>query len=287
MPDNHRQERAESLRHFLLSQALANQLDDEILEEALAIIKLPTEFLNINQITLDQLLDEWQAGHINTAEFNARWLHIIEEIQQGHKPESQRRPISKATHIPNWIAYLLLSGLAVSAFAGWLAYQAGLFQQLIPPPASANTPPPEPVKTTEKETPKACPTCAKPQPAAQETPKEANTHWPADYPIKAYVAEGFALAEPAKLAVAAYFQSNGVYPRSNAQIGLAPPTDIHSDAVSSVAVGEGGIIAVTYNKLVGKGQTLILQPSSAGGGPIVWDCKKGSVPSLYRPPHCR
>jgi len=283
MPSDHRLDRAQSLRGFLLSKALANHLDDDLLQDALALIKLPVKQLTATQLARDQLLDEWQAGAIDNNGFIAAWRRIAQDSRH----DRRLKPEVKTGSNKAWIPYAIVSGLMMSALFAWIGHkfwQLNERESAVPnlPPVHASAAAP---LAQEKTATLPCPACPDPLPPEQVISGVGGGHT-ADYPVRAYVAEGFSLADMAKVAVAEYFMTTGHYPDTNAQIGLPRPSDIRGNAVSSVAVGAGGMITVTYNQFVGQGKTLILRPLSSGGGPIMWDCKKGTVPSLYRPPHC-
>jgi hypothetical protein len=281
MSKSDRQTRAQTLREFLLSQALTNHLDDVVLQQALAIIKLPSEQLNITQTSLDQLLDEWQQGRVDKEQFLLAWAQITQD--QAHLFNLTHYDL-KTTPIRYWIPYIVVLAIVLSVMFGWQAYQFWMLEQEEKIASIPNNTTSPAVSLTEKllnQVTNPCPNCPAPLPTS---PAE-NNH--TDSAIENYVTEGLLLAAMAKTAVAEYYVSMGVYPNSNSQIGLAEPENIRGDAVSSVAVGNGGVITITYNKFVGQGQTIIIIPTSTGGGPIVWDCKKGTVPAEYRPPHCQ
>ncbi len=107
-----------------------------------------------------------------------------------------------------------------------------------------------------------------------------------DYTKRSHVSEGLTLASGAKASVTEYYSSNNVMPTSNASAGLATSTDISGNAVTSVAVGAGGLITITYNDKVANGTTLLLSPATGAGG-IKWKCKGGTVDAKFRPSNCR
>jgi type IV pilus assembly protein PilA len=133
-----------------------------------------------------------------------------------------------------------------------------------------------------------------------------------DYTVRAKVTEGLALASGAKVAVAESFQSNGTVPTTDALAGWSGAT---SKYVTSVVVGAGGRITITYNTAAGgitaltTGNTIILTPNIAGAalangatGAIDWACASasgtsaashnlsvtlGTVLAKYVPAECR
>lgn len=108
-----------------------------------------------------------------------------------------------------------------------------------------------------------------------------------DYTKRTHVSEGLSLAAGAKASVTEYYSSQGEWPDSNSAAGLDKASKITGNAVTSVEVGNSGVITVTYNSKVGTGSpTLKLKPSSSDGS-VTWDCKDGSVDKKYRPANCR
>jgi type IV pilus assembly protein PilA len=110
-----------------------------------------------------------------------------------------------------------------------------------------------------------------------------------DYLIRAQVTEGMSLASGAKAAVWDYFSNTGSYPGNNASAGLATPTSISGEYVSSVDV-TGGRITVAYdgpeaNKALAS-SVLILSPISNTGS-ISWSCTPSTVGGAYLPTSCR
>jgi len=110
-----------------------------------------------------------------------------------------------------------------------------------------------------------------------------------DYTVRAKVSEGMNLASAAKLGVAEYYQSVGTIPETNATAGIAASGSIRGNNVSSVAVGTGGAITITYSNDTNiQDNTLILTPDfTTNAGSITWTCTGGDVEDRYRPPECR
>ncbi|MES1940565.1 fimbrial protein (precursor) [Salinisphaera sp. T5B8] len=115
-----------------------------------------------------------------------------------------------------------------------------------------------------------------------------------NYTTRAKASEGLTLASSAKTAVAETYQTDGAYPTSNAEAGL--PGTISGEYVSSVVVGNGGVITVTFNSTDSalNGKTLTLTPSTTTGsgsaatatGSISWVCD-GTLDNQYKPANCR
>lgn len=107
-----------------------------------------------------------------------------------------------------------------------------------------------------------------------------------DYTKRSHVSEGLSLAGGAKTAVTEYYSSNGTWPTTNAQAGIASAASIKGNAVRQVQVAGSGVITVTFNTKVAPGATIILQGTDANGS-ITWDCKTGTLDSKFRPANCR
>jgi len=257
MSTENREARAQVLREFLLVKATENLIDDEVFHEALILIKKPLGQLSVAQFKQDQLLTVYQAGDIGKEAFHDAWgklsLEVRREAEAAKSKQGARRSnvVSQAAPSGSWVPILVVLALGIAGILGWMGFQLWQLKVLNQQEINASR-----VVQTEN-------------------------------PAQAYAAEGFNLASMAKMGVAEYYMSMGKYPNNNQEAGLPAPSDIRGDAVSSVEVGEGGVITVTYNQFVGEGQTLILRPTSSGGGPIVWECKGGTLPAQLRPAHCQ
>lgn len=106
-----------------------------------------------------------------------------------------------------------------------------------------------------------------------------------DYTVRARVTEGLSLASAAKTAISEFWATNGTLPTSNSEAGIAAPTDIRGNSVSSVTVSASGI-TVAFSGGVLAGETIVLNPDTATGA-VIWDCTGGSLAANYRPSSCR
>jgi type IV pilus assembly protein PilA len=111
-----------------------------------------------------------------------------------------------------------------------------------------------------------------------------------DYTVRARVSEGINVAAGAKAAVSESRLSTGAFPTTNAAAGLA--ATIASTYVTSVSVGAGGAITVTYNTAAGKipeiaGANTIIFNGSFIGSTVRWECAGGTVDDRFRPARCR
>ena len=108
-----------------------------------------------------------------------------------------------------------------------------------------------------------------------------------DYVARAKIMEGLSLAQAARTAVAASFQSLGRMPAGS---NTADPNSFNLPAaasfsgkyVSSITVAGGsGVISIVYNGNVGdgvtSGQKLTLTPLTSPQAAIVWACGYASV----------
>ena len=120
-----------------------------------------------------------------------------------------------------------------------------------------------------------------------------------DYTIRSKVAEGLNLSGSAKLAVAETFDSEGRFMTTQASYGLPAAASINGNHVSTIGVAADGVITITYRDsgLGGNpsadGKTVVLEPSSANPGSLVWVCDDtgsataGTMANKYRPSACR
>jgi type IV pilus assembly protein PilA len=104
-----------------------------------------------------------------------------------------------------------------------------------------------------------------------------------DRVIRAQVAEGLALADIAKQAIATEYARSGKLPADNASAGLPPADRIVGNYVSSLAV-EGGAVQISFGQLSNRnlaGKVLSLRPAMVPAYkqvPIAWVCGQASVP---------
>jgi len=130
-----------------------------------------------------------------------------------------------------------------------------------------------------------------------------------DYTVRSQVTEGLNLAAAAKTAVAESFASNQTWPNSNTTAGLTPnATDINGKYVTSVGVGAGGQITITYGNQAVKiaTGTMTLTPYTDPNNDVSWQCGDHAMPGTltiatgaaagnanavllpkYRPANCR
>ena len=121
-----------------------------------------------------------------------------------------------------------------------------------------------------------------------------------NYVARAQVAEALSLTGGTKIALAEYFNTNGVFPDDNTKIGLkADGTDISGKYVTSVLVTAGagdlakttGILTALFAAGAHKsiaGGTMTLT-GTAKGGSISWACASTGTPVIttYLPSTCQ
>jgi len=120
-----------------------------------------------------------------------------------------------------------------------------------------------------------------------------------DYVKRAHISEGLVLSAGAKMAVLEYFSSNNTFPQTNTctsatdcngLVGLDVTTNIAGNAVTSLAVGNNGIITITYNNKVDATNNLLTLTPNNSGGAIIWNCASAGtngVNARYLPSRCR
>ena len=110
-----------------------------------------------------------------------------------------------------------------------------------------------------------------------------------DYAIRSQVAHGINLASAAKVAVAEYYQDQGVYPGDNATAGLAAAATITGKYVTQVEV-TGGLIKVTFGNDVNikiLNAVMTITPTDNDGS-MSWACTgDATLVDKWLPPACR
>ncbi|KTC99467.1 pilin [Legionella erythra] len=105
-----------------------------------------------------------------------------------------------------------------------------------------------------------------------------------DYTIRARVTEGLNLAASAKLAVSETAITNNALPATQAATGYVSPAATPN--VTSIVIGAGGVITITYTAAAGGG-TIIMTPTLQANGDVTWVCTGGTLLAKYRPASCR
>ena len=114
-----------------------------------------------------------------------------------------------------------------------------------------------------------------------------------DYVARAQASEAITLAEGQKNAILETWANRGVVPESNADAGIAAPTDISGRYVEQVEVGSGGAITATLRSpgpMSGLwGTTITLTPTfptTSSDANLVWACTSSAL-NRYLPLTCR
>ncbi|MEM4988530.1 pilin [Collimonas sp. H4R21] len=134
-----------------------------------------------------------------------------------------------------------------------------------------------------------------------------------DFTVRTKISEGLVLADDAKIAVVSAFQSTGLVPTQNSDTTYGGTTTKY---VSSVQIGAGGVITISYNyaptgitALSSTTNIILLTPNvnnlpltANASGSIDWACTSatkaaasahllvanlGTVPPKYAPAECR
>ena len=108
-----------------------------------------------------------------------------------------------------------------------------------------------------------------------------------DYTVRAHITEGLGIASTAKVAASEFYSNNGSACESNKQCGVAAAEEITNGSVSSVSVGEGSVITVTFSVAPIDGTTILLEPYLDDDDRFRWRCTGGSLANKYRPSSCR
>ena len=120
-----------------------------------------------------------------------------------------------------------------------------------------------------------------------------------NYVARTQMSEALSLASGSKVALAEYFQSNGVFPADNDTAGIGVNTTIKGKYVTSVtvsataataAVGAQGILTVSLDEAdthtLLKGGTMTLTGTDSGGS-IIWVCSSSATLTKYLPSSCK
>ncbi|WP_418357950.1 pilin [Shewanella basaltis] len=110
-----------------------------------------------------------------------------------------------------------------------------------------------------------------------------------DFTKRGHVSEGLSLAAGAKAAVTEYYSTEGAFPSSNGDAGIAPKANIVGNAVTGVEVIANGVIEVTFNSKVAAGAVLLLTPTDSTGS-VTWVCSAKDSTVLedaFLPSNCR
>ncbi len=112
-----------------------------------------------------------------------------------------------------------------------------------------------------------------------------------DHVARSQVAEALSLTTSLKVSAVEFYNTRGRYPTSNVSVGLASPSSIVGNFVSSVDVyGSPDIIEVTFGGRASDallGEVLQLSSILGHGGIEKWRCKAPNIRDRYLPSSCR
>ena len=110
-----------------------------------------------------------------------------------------------------------------------------------------------------------------------------------NYIIRAQIAEGLALSDPVKVAVADFNDQTGAFPANNSDATLGPPTNYTGSYVNSISV-TGAVISIQYGNGANaqiNGETVTITAVSNPGS-LEWVCATGgTISETYLPKSCR
>ena len=110
-----------------------------------------------------------------------------------------------------------------------------------------------------------------------------------NYIIRAQIAEGLALSDPVKVAVADFNDQTGAFPANNSDATLGPPTNYTGSYVNSISV-TGAVISIQYGNGANaqiNGETVTITAVSNPGS-LEWVCATGgTISETHLPTSCR
>ena len=105
-----------------------------------------------------------------------------------------------------------------------------------------------------------------------------------NYLIRSKVVEALSYGEHAKIAVSEYFQTNGVFPSNNTQVGVNSAALVGAYA-KALAIGQNGVITITTSIAEASGSILLTPLATASS--IKWDCSALYLEQKYLPSACK
>jgi type IV pilus assembly protein PilA len=109
------------------------------------------------------------------------------------------------------------------------------------------------------------------------------------YVTRTQVSEGLHVAQPARLAVAETFQSNGSFPSGNTEAGLTAADNFATEYVESITVADDGSgnIVIAYNDPPGVSDITLSPTASDIDGAVTWTCTGAEADVQFLPAECR
>lgn len=100
---------------------------------------------------------------------------------------------------------------------------------------------------------------------------------------RALAADAIARGSMFKTALAEYFMSNGQWPKTHAESGLAKPESYAGGAVSSISVGDKGNVVILLNEKIESGAKIRLIPEANEQSYVInWHCTTEGSEALKR-----
>ncbi|HSC68092.1 MAG TPA: NINE protein [Cellvibrio sp.] len=107
-----------------------------------------------------------------------------------------------------------------------------------------------------------------------------------EYTVRAKVHAAMPLIEQSRQKVTEVIKQKDFYPSENLLAGL--PETISNDMVTSIELGEGARLTVTFNApSLRDGKNTIIWTPTRQGNEVSWTCTAGTMPDNYRTPECR
>jgi hypothetical protein len=105
---------------------------------------------------------------------------------------------------------------------------------------------------------------------------------------RALMADAIARSSMFKTALAEYFMSNGQWPKSHDESGLAKPESYAGGAVSNISVGNKGTVIIVLNEKIEAGAKIKLTPQANEQSYVInWTCTvEGSEALKQQLPNC-
>jgi len=100
---------------------------------------------------------------------------------------------------------------------------------------------------------------------------------------RALVADAIARGAMFKTALAEYFMTNGQWPKTHEESGLAKPESYAGGAVSSISVGDKGVVVIVLNDKIEAGGKIKLIPEANPESYVInWHCGSEGSQALKR-----
>lgn len=102
---------------------------------------------------------------------------------------------------------------------------------------------------------------------------------------QAKITQSLKKVEPLETAVVDYAMKTRQWPSDAGEIGIDTRPNAYGPAIKSVALGDNGVLEVTFANGDAKDKSLILDPR-VKNGKVVWQCINNDLPKEYLPKDC-